>query len=246
MYFAKYGARGDLHECRRTLLTPDRGSSTYERHVFDWAITPFTAVRHALTTGFEGMYERADLVIDQGEAVNRVHKTRHPHDFHASDPAAGLTEWDVDTQYERARGKFDHLARRFMALGERPGRYLYVFEGLPYHGHVQEVLEALEARAAAEHDFRLLLVGYPEDEDQPYGALGDRLAWTRLPGHAVTGKDAADVWEGDDAAWDDALSPYRLWPHDERMVRCIDEPDAVEQTAEAPGLFGRLSGLFRR
>ena len=239
MYFDKYGAAGSLHECRRTLLTPERGSSSYERHVFDWAITPFTAVRHALLTGFDGMYERGDLVIEDGEAVNRVHRTRHPHDFHASDPAAGLTSADIDAQYAAARGKFDHLTRRFLKLRDRPGRYLYVFEGFPYSGHVGEVLEKLGERLPA-HDFKLLLVGYDDEGDQPYETLGDRIAWTRI----ARGVDKASEfqWEGDDARWSAALAPYALWPHDEHMVRCIDEPDA----AEKPTLLKRLAGVLRR
>ena len=237
MYFDKYGPRGDLHECRRTLLTPERGSSSYERHVFDWAITPFTAVRHALTVGFEGMYERADLVIEDGEAVNAVHRTRHPHDFHAGDPSTGLTDADIDAQYASARGKFDHLARRFVGLKDRPGRYLYVFEGFPYVGHVAEVLERLGG--SPEHDFMLLLVGYDDEGEQPYETLGERLAWTRIP--RAVDKAAEFRWEGDDPSWDAALAPYRLWPHHEHMVRCIDEPDAVER----PNLVKRLAGWFR-
>ena len=130
------------------------------------------------------MYEREDLVIEDGEAVNAVHRTRHPHDFHAADPAVGLTEADVDAQYEAARGKFDHLARRFLGLKDRPGRYLYVFEGFPYVGHVAEVMERLGA-GSPEHDWRLLLVGYEDEGDQPYNTLradlGERIAWTRIP-----------------------------------------------------------------
>lgn len=221
MYFDKYGAGASLHECRRTLLTPDRGSASYERHVFDWAITPFSAVMEQLESGFAGAYERADLVLDSGEAVNRCFGTRHPHDFHASDPSVGLTEADIDAQFDNARGKFDHLARRFGELGTRPGRFLYVFEGWPYWGHVERVLAKLGG--GPEHDFRLLLVGYEGDDPQPYEQLGDRVAWTQIPREVR--KAPEFNWEGDDDHWDTALRPWRLWPHRERMVRCIDEPE---------------------
>lgn len=241
MYFDKYGSRGDLHECRRTLLTPERGSTSYERHVFDWAITPFTAVRHALTIGFDHMYERDDLVVEDGEAINRLHRTRHPHDFHAGDPAMGLTVADIDAQYAKARGKFDHLARRFLELRRRPGRHLYVFEGFPYAGHVADVLEALGAGASPAHDFRLLLVGYEDEEAQPYDGLGDRLTWTRIA--RAVDKPAALHWEGDDSRWDEALADFRLWPHEEHMVRCIDEPDAA---VERPTLLKRLKSALLR
>lgn len=240
MYFAKYGPQASLHECRRTLLTPERGSANYERHVFDWAITPFTAVRRALTAGFEGMYDREDLVIEDGEAVNRTHRTRHPHDFHAADPAVGLTSADIDAQYDAARGKFDHLARRFLTIKDRPGRHLYVFEGFPYVGHVREVMERLGA-GSPEHDWLLLLIGYEDEDEQPYDALGDRIAWTRIPRDVR--KAGELTWEGDDEHWSRALSPYRLWPHRERMVRCIDEPDGPPAK---PNLLMRLAGAFAR
>jgi hypothetical protein len=246
MYFDKYGATGDLHECRRTLLTPERGSSNYERHVFDWAITPFTAVRHALLHGFDGMYEHADLGVEDGEAVNAVHRTRHPHDFHASDASVGLTQADIDAQYPLARSKFDHLARRFLALKDRPGRYLYVFEGFPYVGHVAEVVDALGA-GAAEHDFRLLLVGYEDEAEQPYAQLGERVSAVRIPRQC--GKAAEFHWEGDDEHWQAALAGFHLWPQNERMVRCIDEPDEAPAASEAPserrGLLRRLAGVLR-
>ena len=245
MYFAKYGERGDLHECRRTLLTPDRGSSNYERHVFDWAITPFSAVGHCLETGFDRCFEREDLVVSNGEAMNTRLGTRHPHDFHASDPAVGLTAADIDAQYEQVRGKFDHLARRFMALNQRPGRFLYVFEGLPYYLHVATVLAWMGA-GSPEHDFRMLLVGYDDEGDQPYHALTERLSWCRIP--RAVDKPASEQWEGDDARWDQALAPYRLWPRREHMVRCIDEPDELGEspTATSGGFLGRLGSLLVR
>jgi hypothetical protein len=243
MYFAKYGAAGDLHECRRTLLTPERGSSNYERHVFDWAITPFAAVMEQLESGFAGAYERADLFVDQGEAVNRRFGTRHPHDFHASDPTRGLTEADIDAQFAQARGKFDHLARRFGELGRRPGRHLYVFEGWPYWGHVERVLARLTA-GSPEHDARLLLVGYDGDEAQPYERLGERVLWTQIPREVRKAPQFA--WEGDDGWWDAALAPFRLWPHEERMVRCIDEPDApAPAERRSQGFLHRLAAGVR-
>ena len=222
MYFAKY-PNGDLHEFRRSVLTPSYGSANYDRHVFDWSTTQFNGVIRALQAGFEGCFERAEFTVKDGEAYHTRLLSAHPHDFHPSDPAVGLTEGDITAQFPAARSKFEHLARRFVTLREQPGRYLYVTASLPYVGHVEQLMEWLGAGSPL-HDFKVLLVGAPYEEDQPYDRLGDRLVWTRIP--AEVRKAAQFQWEGDDGHWDEALAPYRLWPHRERMVRCIDEPDA--------------------
>lgn len=247
MYFDKY-PDGDLHEFRRTVLTPSYGSANYERHVFDWVTTQFNGVLRAVQANFEGCFEREEFTILDGEAYHTRLFSRHPHDFHASDPAVGLTEDDITVQFPAAKSKFEHLARRFMGLRERPGRYLYVAANLPYVGHVSQMLDWIGA-GSPDHEFKLLLIGQPYEDDQPYAQLGDRVAWTRIP--AEVRKDAAHQWEGDDAHWEEALAPYRLWPHEERMVRCIDRPDdAPIPPAAAPApprapLLRRLAGLLR-
>lgn len=228
LYFRKF-PDGDDHECRRLMMTAELGQRTFQRHIFDWQITPFEALLAYLESNFRGVFERSDLAVDNasGEVVHRALNTRHPHDFHPVD--GRLDEAVVDAQYGAARSKFDHLADRFRRHLREPGDFLYVFRQIRMLSDTERLRDLLAA-GHPDHRFRLLYVGY-EGEDQMLGGAGDLVvkAWTP----AAPDKPPARVWEGDDATWEAILRPFDLKPH---------HPDWITRTA-LESLDAPASGL---
>jgi hypothetical protein len=208
------GAEFDL---RRMLMTDDYGQRSFERHIFDWQITPFAAVLDYLDRDFHGVFEREDLVIENGEVAHRRLGTRHPHDFK---PHLAMDEAALDRGYAAARAKFDHLAAKFRAHLQRPGPFLYVVREIRILDEAVRLGELLRRRNR-DHAFKLLFVGY-EGEDQHLGALeGEAFkAWTPQ----ASGKAAERAWEGDDGAWDAILKDWPLALHGgDRISRTFDE-----------------------
>jgi hypothetical protein len=216
--FLRKHPEADDFDLRRMLLTHEYGQQSFERHVFDWQITPFPAVLEYLERDFQGVFERKDLVINGGEVIHRHLQTRHPHDFK---PVGGkLNEAAIDAAYTNARSKFEHLASKFRALLKRPGRYLYVGRQIRSHNDAVRLIELLGAHHP-EHQFKLLFVGEPGD-DQMLGALEGQVfkAWAPLRG----GKTADRRWEGDDASWDPILADWPLTVHGgDRITRTFAE-----------------------
>ncbi len=221
---------GDDFNLRRMLLTDEYGQRSFERHIFDWQITPFAAVLEYLERDFQGVFEREDLFLNaDGEVEHRRLGTRHPHDFK---PMGGLTEALVDQGYARARSKFDHLARKFLEHLERPGPFLYVFREVRIYDEAARLIELLKGRNPA-HDFKILFVGYPGETDQVLSALEGEVfkAWIPL---AAPAKPADRQWEGQDGGWDIALKDWPLTIHGgDRISRTFDE------AAEPPVAEGR-------
>lgn len=195
---------GDLEDFRRQLMDPQAGVKTFRRHVFDWQITPFPAVLAYLEADFQGVFERQDLVIADGEVVHARLGTRHPHDFQPVDGV--LDAAAVDAQYPAARSKFDFLATRFRNHLRTPGGFLYVFREIRIYDETLRLMQLL-GRGHPEHHVRILYVGQPI-EDQMLDALGESVikAWVPLP----QSKPAERLWEGDDAPWDAVLAPFTL------------------------------------
>jgi hypothetical protein len=192
------------HDFRQALMTPELGQQTFERHIFDWQITPFEAVLAYLQADFEGVFERADLELLDGEPHHRMLKTRHPHDFH---PVGGVVdEAALDVGYPAARAKFEHLADKFRRLLNTPGPHLYVFRQIRIYDDAVRLLDLLRARNPA-HDARLLFVDF-DGEDQHLDALEGQVFRGWLP--LKPDKPADRVWEGDDARWSQILAPFRL------------------------------------
>jgi hypothetical protein len=221
--FARKFPDGDENECRRMLLTPEYGQRTFERHIFDWQITPFAAVLEYLQRDFQGVFERSDLHVESGEVVHRRLKTRHPHDFH---PVGGiLDEAALDAGYAKARGKFEHLAAKFRDHLRRPGPFLYVCKEIRVYDEVVRLMQLLKARSA-DHAFKLLFVGY-EGEDQMLDPLKDDVfkGWTPL----AAAKPSGLAWEGDNESWDHILAPWPLTIHGgDRITRTVEESVALE------------------
>ena len=217
LYARKFpdGAEFDL---RRMLMTDDYGQRSFERHIFDWQITPFTAVLEYLERDFEGVFEREDLFLNaNGEVEHRRLHTVHPHDFK---PHLAMDEAALDRGYADARAKFEHLAGKFRGHLERPGPFLYVVREIRILDEALRLSELLRHRNRG-HAFKLLFVG-SEGEDQHLGALeGEAFkGWTPRE----SGKPPERAWEGNDHAWDVILKDWPLAPHGgDRITRTFDE-----------------------
>ncbi len=178
-------------------------------HFFDWLDLDFESVveavaedfRHVLRPGLVEPFDEGRCALDRGSDI------RFYHEFH---PAAGagtpLTQADIDAQLPRVRAKFAALAGRWRALAGSAARVLYV-----HHDAWDELtaadLRRLRAVIAAQHpghrfDLHWLRRTPPPDAD----ATGPGISWGTVA--AAPGR-----WEGDDAAWDAALTPVLTRPH---------------------------------
>lgn len=96
------------HHIRRTF-----GKHSGRKGVFDWQITPTSALLEYLTRDFKGMFERADLVARNGEVFNDRFGTNHVHEF-----PKGIQPKDIDRYYAQARKRHDRwceFTRRVMS-----------------------------------------------------------------------------------------------------------------------------------
>ena len=226
---------GEENEFRNMLMSPEYGQRNFERHIFDWQITPFAAVLEYLERDFQGVFERADLVIEGGEVVHRRLGTRHPHEFRAREGV--LDEAVVDAAYPAARAKFEHLAAKFRTHLTKPGPFLYVCKEIRIYDEAVRLMRLLGARSA-DHRFKVLFVGY-EGEDQMLDALAGEVFKAWMP--AAVDKSPAQQWEGDNGAWDKMLEPWSLVVHGgDRIV-----PREADNEDPAP-LRGWLRRWLRR
>jgi hypothetical protein len=142
-------------------------------HIFDWQITPLSAVIAYIERDFTGIFEREDLVIlPHRVAYNRRFSVEHTHAFQ---PQYALTEADIDAQYAVARSKIDYLAEKFRRLLDKErGPLLYIAHVVGYVPHSDEVgslLAALRNRAPRQR-FHIAFVGR---SDKPFRDLSPRL-----------------------------------------------------------------------
>lgn len=230
---------GQELDLRRMLLTNEYGQRNFERHIFDWQITPFAAVLDYLERDFQGVFERKDLFLNAaGEVEHRRLGTRHPHDFK---PMGGLTEASIDQGYAQARSKFDHLARKFLDHLTRPGPFLYVFREVRIYDEAVRLIDLLKRKNPA-HDFKVLFVGHPGETDQWMTALESTVfkAWAPLGAPA---KPADRQWEGPDEGWDAMLADWTLTVHGgDRIARSFDESLIPAKLATRGSWIRRLIG----
>ncbi len=205
--YARKFPDGDENEFRNMLLSPEYGQRHFERHIFDWQIVPFAAVLAYLERDFQGVFEREDLYVDNGEVTHRQLGTRHPHEFHAVNGV--LDDAAIDAGYPAARGKFDHLANKFREHLKQPGPFLYVHKEIRIYDEAVRLMQLLRARNPA-HAFKLLFVGY-DGEDQMLDALQGEVfkAWAPM----TADKPQDRQWEGDNRRWDEILKPWSLTVH---------------------------------
>ena len=204
---------------RLKMLPPDRGKEEFGWMLFDWQGTPFETVRHYLEQDFVGFLEREDLEIRDDSVFNSRWGTDHLHEFEPflKQDRGPTTEQTVDEDYPAAKALHDRLAAEFRLHLERPGDFLYVHscEDFPTRWPVERMLRLLGARSP-EHRVSLLLVGL-EGEDSDL-SMFDNVSKAWRPKNS--GKPEGRSWEGNDEAWDKALSAYNLAP-----IRLLERDD---------------------
>ncbi len=231
--FARAHPAASETDFRNALFRWQGQASPFRRHIFDWAITPLTAVFAYLERDFEGVFERSDLHIDEeaGTVAHRRLGTAFPHDFRASGEGP-LTEADIDRGYGAFRDKHVFLAQRFRDLLLSPGPYLYVHRAIVTHADAQRLAGLLGARSP-EHRFKLLFVDVE-------GAVNQVLSGVAAPtfkGWLPPGcdKPAERVWEGPDGPWDAVLGQFDLGMSG---MDAPAPPPVPTQTAPARGPAG--------
>jgi hypothetical protein len=231
---------GDETDLRNMLLTSERSQRSFRRHIFDWQITPFAAVLTYLEADFQGVFEREDLHVVDGEVAHRTLSTRHPHEFHAIDGV--LDDAAIDAGYPAARAKFEHLASRFRAHLLQPGPFLYVCKEIRVHEEAVRLMDLLRARNP-DHALKLLFVGYDGEDQNLDGLRGQAFkAWVPLE----SGKPADRAWEGDNPAWDALLQPWSLTIHGGGPIPRTHDDVAPPKTGAAQGVLGAFADRIRR
>lgn len=239
IYFRQH-PDGDESDFRRMLMANDYGQRVFERHIFDWQITPFEALIRYLESDFQGVFERDDLAAAEGEVEHRTLRTRHPHDFHALDGV--LDARAIDAQYAAARSKFDYLAQKFRRLMADETPKLYVFRQIRIYDDAVRLAQLLSVAGGG--PAKLMFVGY-DGEDQMLDALRGEVFKSWAPLRADKPDDRQ--WEGDDARWDAVLAPFKLILPGVRLPKTFDEsltPAAPVPAARGPRRF--LASLFGR
>lgn len=149
--------------------------------IFDWQVTSPKAVLGYMRAGFVGQFELADLYVDSRGCVrNRRAKTGHPHEF--TKPA---TPDLMVAEYEKARGRHEHLASKTRSI---------------LQGH-QTVLICLSDPMSGWPLFRLwsaVRLRYP------------RLRFRLLPGPFDPSPRGGDDWQGNAEIWNRHLAPYAV------------------------------------
>lgn len=240
LYFRQHpdGAEEDF---RRMLMGRDHGQRAFERHVFDWQITPFEAVIRYLESDFKGVFERADFAVNgSGEVEHWRLKTRHPHDFLPMDGV--LDARAIDLQYEAARSKFEHLAAKFRTLLQSEAPQLFVFKQIRIYDDAVRLLELLGGDRPG-RDVKLLFVDY-DGQDQMLDALEGRVFRGWVPAQAD--KPADRQWEGDDARWDGILRPFDLRLPGGRLPKTFEASLAAKTPSAPPPRRGLFATLFGR
>ncbi len=232
---------------RLMMLPPERSRQLFGWSLFDWQGTPFRALCAYLENDFEGVFERDDLEPDGERILHRRLGTEHHHDFEmVVRPDGPPTHAYIDEGYPAARARFEAMAEDFRRHLRTAGDFLYVLscEDMPGERAVRRLMRQLSAHNP-EHRFRLLISGFA-DEASDLSAVAPwvDVAWRPRP---LPGQAEAHGWEGDYAAWDLALAPYRLGLPDGRVA----EPAGASPTAPEPGprpagWFERMSAALRR
>jgi hypothetical protein len=239
LYFRKYPTRSEA-AYRLTLMGPTLGSHMFGWGLFDWQSAPLEAVCTYLERDFQGVFEREDLIVENNEVVHRTLHTNHIHEFENIRRDGVVLPEMIDVGYPNVRRKFDKLTEKFQEHLQTPGDYLYVSTDLQPEPQVSRLIDLLQARSP-DHRFHLLFVSF-EDVHHDLSALGDKVTIAHRP--RESGKIQGMQWEGNDAAWDAALAPFKLSLDfgGSTPAKPTAQGEAELETSAPRGLLGRLFG----
>src|ERR1041384_7650312 len=113
LFFAHH-PNAELETFRASVFDPTQRGPGFDTQIFDWQITPLSAVNKYIETDFKGIFEKADLTLtgDSNYVKNIRLGTFHPHLFHPPPLAVNVLE----EGYAEARAKIDYLIPKFRRL----------------------------------------------------------------------------------------------------------------------------------
>lgn len=183
-------------ECRAAYQLKRVFKAACPSGVFNWQITPPSALAAYFENNFRGNFELPDLYVERETAVV-VHRrlgTRHQHEF-----PPDVTERTLPTFYDQARRRHEYLSEKVRRLLASPRPLLLA---TCRHHDIEAnpvVVEALVRKARKSRPFYLL--------------------------HEPPGGDVGADWRGSDEVWDDALRPFvvpgiaKVWSRLQLYVR---------------------------
>jgi hypothetical protein len=241
LYFRKFPERSEA-AFRLTLMGATLGAHMFGWRLFDWQTVSIESICVYLERDFEGVFEREDLIVVNNEVVHKRLHTNHMHEFENIRRDGLVLPEMIDSSYPNVRRKFERLVDKFREHLNTPGDFLYVCTDIQPEAQMRRMIDLLQARNP-EHRFHLLLVPY-EDQDEDLSVLGGKVTIAKRPRQNT--KAAGMTWEGDDAAWDAALAPFKLSLDfgEGAAAKPVIKPEDAELETSAPR--GLLSRLFRR
>lgn len=187
---------GDLDQFRRMIFDPTERDLSFNTYLFDWQITPISAIVHCLRTRFMNIFERGDLEItgDSNYVRNRRLGTIHPHSFHP--PAFNIDV--IDEQYADALAKISHLAGKLRErLADNKPITFVVWGSSIAAQEAENLTSALEEYRSA--PFEVIFVSQCP-------LILDRKSVASIKISEVINKPDDRQWEGDDKEWDRVFS----------------------------------------
>lgn len=146
------------------------GKYATKRGVFDWQGTPSGAVIEYLRRDFKGIFERRDLVIEDGFVRNRRFGTSHKHAF-----PEGLVDRLLDELYPLARAKHDLRCEVTRAvLKSRLSTVFVLCDRIPPE-HMEEIAHLIGRIRPGR---RFMILPAPEGDHADHWA-GDHDVWTK-------------------------------------------------------------------
>ncbi|MDH6229592.1 hypothetical protein M2281_000164 [Mesorhizobium soli] len=138
------------------------------RGVFDWQITPDAALLEYIYRDFSGMFERDDLVVENGHVWHGQHRVKHQHEF-----PGGITGEQLTLLYPEARAKHDEWARRVRNAFSNYLSTLFVLAKPMGEDAFHELSKVIASRCA--HKPYLILPAPDNDNDNEWE--GDPEVW---------------------------------------------------------------------
>jgi hypothetical protein len=243
LYFRKFPTRSE-GAFRLTLMGATLGAHMFPWMLFDWQSAPFEAVVAYLERDFQGVFEREDLGVEHNEVVHKTLRTNHIHEFENIRRDGVVREEMIDEAYPKVRRKFERLVEKFREHLATPGDYLYISTDLRPEPEVRHLISLLQARNP-DHRVHILFVPYDDRYFELPGLAGQVTVAKRPRAH---GKPPAIKWEGNDAAWDAALTPFKLdlTFADSLSPTARPASKAGDEDADGNAPRGLLSRLFSR
>lgn len=199
--------------------------------IFDWQITPASAVMDYFSKNFEGVFELDDLLIDdtqtgtqdvqEGNQIrHRILETLHPHQF----PHTAVYTRDALQQfYPEARQKFEFLSRRARRTLSSDGPILFVWENGQAEQSIRELVDLISKHRSGK-PFHVAVV--VDNEKESHIDFGPHVTIHSFKTHGNLIDNS--WWKGVDEQWEKMFNLYDLEQadiHAQRSNQSVDLTD---------------------